>query len=85
MFLLKDLLTAYSSLWNDRHYNSNEDNILKELIKRELLDENSHPRVRKSPHQKFYLSMIRINESKLPSDVQTKLISEYISVMKELA
>lgn len=62
----------------------NSEKTLLETIQKELKDENSHPRVRKGIHEKFYLAIKRINDSSLPEDIQSQLIAIHIKIMEEL-
>ncbi|CEG27522.1 hypothetical protein [Bacillus sp. B-jedd] len=69
------LLGEYRKIWNNRllaisDERTSED-VLKEAVRRELLDENSHPRIRKDSYKKFNISVKRILEAGL--DVRTKL------------
>ncbi|KKK37269.1 hypothetical protein WQ57_15050 [Mesobacillus campisalis] len=64
------LLEKYRTLWNNRqlYTEGNAETTLKEAVTRELKDENSHPRVRRSLYEKFYLASKRIIESDLSPD-----------------
>ncbi|MGM0751120.1 MAG: hypothetical protein ACQET6_04265 [Bacillota bacterium] len=81
------LLEAYRQIWKNRLLIS-EDNssekILKETIKRELLDGNSHPRVRKSKEEKYLSATKRIIESELTGEEKVALIKVHIEMMSEL-
>ena len=87
---LKDdetLLEAYLSIWNNRRILKGEEKpskILAELIRRELLDENAHPRARKAIHDKFHVSVNRVKESSLTDAEKTAIISVYHSVQERL-
>jgi hypothetical protein len=80
------LLNQYRSIWNNRLLQSDEssEEIINEAIKRELLDENSHPRVRRPVHEKFYLAVKRIAESQLIEEDKLALITLHIQVMEVL-
>lgn len=84
----EELLQAYLSIWNNRsvQYEQQQDKegILSELVRRELLDENAHPRVRKSVFEKFYYSMKRLSESDQSSDKIHALTKVYLSQMEQL-
>lgn len=54
--------------------------VLKEAIKRELEDANSHPRVRKSIEVKYFTSTKRITESTLTNDDKVALIQLHIEM-----
>jgi len=81
------LLRDYRLIWNNRHLdlmNGNSQETLFEAIKRELLDENSHPRIRKNKYQKYYFATTRIINSDLSSEVKLQLIEFHIQIMKEI-
>ncbi len=81
------LLNQYKSLWQNRQLITDEntpEQVLKMTIQRELLDENAHPRVRKSLYEKFYQAIKRINESSLVPEDKEELISIHISLMEQL-
>ena len=81
------LLEAYLSIWNNRRILKGEEEpskILAELIRRELLDENAHPRARKPIHDKFHVSVNRVKESSLTDAEKTAIISVYHSVQERL-
>ncbi|OIK09512.1 hypothetical protein [Bacillus sp. MUM 13] len=84
----EELLSSYLKLWNNRQLRKKEqkpEEIVSELIRRELLDENAHPRTRKSSYEKFYLSITRLAESEaLTADEKQVLLSLYIEEMKTL-
>ncbi|MGG0716873.1 hypothetical protein ABE096_04635 [Robertmurraya massiliosenegalensis] len=81
-----ELLIHYRILWNNRvlTVEENSKKTLLDTIQRELKDENSHPRIRKGIHEKFYLAIRRINHSSLPEDIQSQLITLHIKIMEEL-
>ncbi|MGE7603742.1 hypothetical protein ACQKL5_14810 [Peribacillus sp. NPDC097675] len=81
------LLEAYASLWNNRKVMKGDEEpllILSELVRRELLDENAHPRARKPIHEKFHLSVNRVMESSLTDEEKTALISVYCTVQERI-
>ncbi|MGE6260336.1 hypothetical protein ACQKCU_21055 [Heyndrickxia sporothermodurans] len=82
------LFEAYLSIWNNRKpqkgSNSTEDS-LRKLVVVELLDEQTHPRIRKSVEVKFYYAVKRIIESSLNDSEKTALIQYYINVMSEIS
>lgn len=84
----EELLQAYLSIWNKRSiqhgHQQDKEEILSELVRRELLDENAHPRVRKPIFEKFYYSMRRLSESDLSSDKIRALTKVYLSEMEQL-
>ncbi len=73
------LLQQFRSLWSGRKLDSGGDSeqTLKEAIKRELLDEYTHPRLRRSLYEKFYLAVERILQSSLPAGDKLDLIEMY--------
>ncbi|WP_108671476.1 hypothetical protein [Peribacillus acanthi] len=81
-----ELLKCYQQIWNNRIIAEGEDPlaVLQELIKRELLDENSHPRIRKSKYEKFYMSTARLMESSLDENEKSALLQLYLFTMKNL-
>lgn len=81
------MLTQYRKIWNNRilavsDFNSEE--ILKEAIKRELLDENSHPRIRKNKFEKYYSAINRIVNSEITNEAKVALIHVHNQIMDEL-
>ncbi|EIJ78524.1 hypothetical protein PB1_13239 [Bacillus methanolicus PB1] len=78
------LLNQYRSIWNNRLLQSDlsSKEILNEAIKRELLDENSHPRARRPVHEKFYLAVKRMAESPLKDEDKLALITLHIQAME---
>ena len=81
------LLKAYIGLWNNRDMNRFDGSpleALKELVRRELLDENAHPRARKSILEKFYLSVKRVMDSSLTDQEKAALIAVYIEIRETL-
>ncbi|GIN60901.1 hypothetical protein J27TS8_08940 [Robertmurraya siralis] len=85
VFNYDELLRQYRSLWNNRVLQVEKDskNTLLDAIRRELDDANSHPRIRKGLHEKFYFAIKRINRSSLCEDIKTQLIALHIKVMEE--
>ncbi|MDR6998218.1 hypothetical protein [Neobacillus niacini] len=81
------LLDQYRSVWNNRLLsveNRNSEEILKEAIKRELLDENSHPRVRKNKYEKYYSAIKRLMDSNISLETKVHLIEVHNQIMDEL-
>lgn len=82
-----ELLAAYRSIWNQRALDQAGEasqTILTESINRELLDENSHPRIRKSKEVKYYFAIKRILESSLSMESQHELIKLYTDQLEHL-
>lgn len=84
----EELLQAYLCIWNNRsvehEHEQDKKGILLELVRRELLDENAHPRVRKPVYEKFYYSMKRLAESNLSSNKIHALTTVYLYEMEQL-
>ncbi len=75
--MYKELLEIYRNLWNHRILsldNQSEEVVLKKTIKRELLDELAHPRVRSSLSKKYELAIKRILYANAISDSQKLLL-----------
>lgn len=82
------LLMEYRKLWKNRVLETGEisnEEILREAIKRELLDENSHPRIRKNRYVKYYLSIKKLTESSIESQSKLQLIKIYNEQMENLS
>jgi CRISPR/Cas system CMR-associated protein Cmr3 (group 5 of RAMP superfamily) len=80
------LLQDYRSIWNNRLLQiegQKSDQILLEAIKREINDENSHPRIRRNKYEKFYLATKRIIEAPIPSQSKLDLIYLHKNMMEE--
>ena len=73
------ILGVYRKLWNNRTLDSMQslEETLKVAIVKELKDENSQPRVRKSLHEKFFLATKRIIESSLINEDKITLLRIY--------
>ena len=83
----KKLLNAYRSLWVNRELKAvdgNEKEILFEAIERDLKDENAHPRVRKTPHLKFFWAIKRIGQGALSDEEKVGLIEIHIEIVEQL-
>ncbi|MGM0854314.1 MAG: hypothetical protein ACQEWI_17170 [Bacillota bacterium] len=81
------LLEAYRQIWKNRlliSEGTSSEKILKETIKRELLDGNSHPRVRKSKEEKYHSATKRIIESDLTSEEKVSLIKVHLEMVSQL-
>lgn len=84
----KNLLQIYSKLWKNRiveERGDKADEFLREKVKGELLDENSHPRARKNRYEKFYLCLQRVHHSQLSREEKSMIISVYLEEMEKLA
>ena len=80
------LLEAYRSLWHNRKLAGidSAESILLEAVRRELLDENAHPRTRRTVHEKFYLAAKRIVESELDNSDKVKLFELHVKTADAL-
>lgn len=72
------LLELYSSLWNNRSYGSFGE--MEQSILSELADENTHPRLRRSPETKLQITSQMIRHSKLDAE-QQQIIIDYITLL----
>lgn len=80
------LLQDYRLIWNNRLLQiegQDSHQILLEAIKREINDENSHPRIRRNKYEKFYLATKRIIEAPIPSRSKIDLIYLHKNMMEE--
>lgn len=83
-----DLLKNYRELWNNRVlYSTIEDSefILRDAIKKDIMDELTHPRVRKDKMTKFYWAVRRINDSSIDPQIKLELIHVYIEELDKLS
>ncbi|MCM3453244.1 hypothetical protein M3685_04760 [Heyndrickxia oleronia] len=81
------LLELYLSIWNNRkstncHQKSEE--LLKAAVLSELLDEQTHPRLRVSKETKFFFAVQRISNSSLDLSEKMGLINYFIKQMEGL-
>lgn len=83
---MSELIHAYQSLFINRHSTSNIETIdqLKANMQIELLDELTHPRVRKNPEQKLVLAFERIEKSELDPHVKQQLIRLYETIYQRV-
>ncbi|MBM7703302.1 hypothetical protein [Metabacillus iocasae] len=83
------LLHCYKQLWSSRSFASeqsdNSKEVLLQAIKKDLLDEMTHPRVRKTAHVKYHWAIKRILTSSLETNEKLALIEQYTNVYEELA
>jgi hypothetical protein len=87
VFNFDELLAEYRMIWNNRLLatsDSSSEDTLKEAVKRELLDENSHPRIRKNKFEKYYSAINRITQSTISNEAKISLIHLHNGVMEEL-
>lgn len=76
---MKSLIEAYQTLFPFRGaiQSISSMNDLESIIKTELLDELTHPRVRKDSADKFKIALIRIEESSLSEQEKMSLKAFY--------
>lgn len=81
------LLAEYRSIWNHRlleNEGESSEVVLREAIKRELLDENSHPRIRRNKYEKYYLAIRRLINSSLEPEGKLTLIHLHDEIIASL-
>jgi hypothetical protein len=86
------LLNAYRQLWSNRSLrlkhgeetNKEAQDLLYEAVKKDLLDEMTHPRVRQSPDIKLQWGIERIKNGDLEQKMKDELVSFYHSIYNEL-
>ncbi|WHY03603.1 hypothetical protein [Neobacillus sp. DY30] len=86
-FNFDELLAEYRRIWNNRLLavsDGSSEDTLKEAVKRELLDENSHPRIRKNKFEKYYSAICRITGSTISNEAKVALILLHNHVMDKL-
>ena len=81
-----ELLTEYRMIWNNRILAASDssEETLTEAVKRELLDENSHPRIRKNKFEKYYSAISRITQSTISNEAKVSLIHVHTGIMEKL-
>jgi hypothetical protein len=83
-----ELLEEYRQIWNNRILETEgkgSEVTLVEAIKRELQDENSHPRIRKNKYEKYYSAIKRVINSTISLEAKLLLIKIHNEVMEELS
>lgn len=70
----KDIAKAYQALWNNRTFPASTLEEAEKAIDLELLDQRTHPRLRKTPEEKFALAVQRIVDSRLQPIEKYKLV-----------
>lgn len=86
-FNFDELLAEYRKIWNNRLLTTSDrssEDTLKEAVSRELLDENSHPRIRKNKFEKYYSAINRITQSTISNEAKVALILLHNGVMEQL-
>ncbi|WVP28350.1 hypothetical protein V2178_15600 [Bacillus licheniformis] len=68
------LFQAYKTLWKNRTMEGEGREALHQAVDDELNDLGTHPRLRKTKHEKYYQSIRRIVNSQLESEMKLKLI-----------
>jgi hypothetical protein len=82
-----ELLAEYRVIWNNRMLAASDrssEETLTEAVKRELLDENSHPRIRKNKFEKYYSAISRITQSTISNEAKVSLIHVHNGIMEKL-
>ncbi|TDL76845.1 hypothetical protein E2R56_01295 [Rhodococcus qingshengii] len=82
-----ELLAEYRMIWNNRMLDASDrssEETLTEAVKRELLDENSHPRIRKNKFEKYYSAISRITQSTISNEAKVSLIHVHNGIMEKL-
>lgn len=82
------LLREYRDIWNNRALTAmdkNSEEILLGAIKSELLDENSHPRIRKNRFEKYFSAIRRVMNSSISMEAKLQIISLHTNLMDELS
>lgn len=81
-----ELLHAYRKLWSNRTLSvgSDEKKTLEEAIKKELFDEMTHPRVRKSPDKKLLDALKRIIAADISPEEKLELISKHMEMYEKI-
>ncbi|MEH6996471.1 hypothetical protein V7075_27830 [Neobacillus drentensis] len=82
-----ELLAEYRMIWNNRMLAASDrssEETLTEAVKRELLDENSHPRIRKNKFEKYYSAISRITQSTISNEAKVSLIHVHNGIMEKL-
>ncbi|MBT2685765.1 hypothetical protein J7E42_19350 [Bacillus sp. ISL-37] len=80
------ILNEYRTIWNNRRLQSDQspEDILKEAIQRDLKDENSHPRARRTLMEKYYLATKRILEASLTSESKIILLQLHMDLVETI-
>ncbi|MEI5907346.1 hypothetical protein WAK64_09780 [Bacillus spongiae] len=81
------LLEEYKKLWNNRSFTvdkGNEIDVLVSSIKSELLDEATHPRLRRAKEDKLLLAINRIMGSDMTDIAKVKIIQYYVQQFQQL-
>ncbi|TYR79955.1 hypothetical protein FZC66_12495 [Priestia megaterium] len=83
----EQLLAAYQTLWLNRSFLSQteltSEQKLTEAMLKDLRDEMTHPRVRKTPYVKYHIAVRRIIESNLDQSDKVNLITMYTNLLEE--
>lgn len=82
------LLEEYRKIWKHRLLEKgerNSDEVLREAMQRELLDEYSHPRIRKNRYEKYYYAVKKLSDAAIQLEAKLQLIQKYNELMEKLA
>jgi hypothetical protein len=81
-----ELLAEYRTLWNNRMLIADTEEqakeALEEVIQKDIYDQMTHPRTRKTPPIKFYWAIKRIEDSNMKDFHKMGLIHLYIAAME---
>lgn len=81
----QQLIEAFKSVWKDRSSLGQLSlSGMKEMIRMELRDELTHPRVRRKPEEKYRIAMVRINNMDISDEVKQRLASYYESELTKI-
>lgn len=83
---MNEIIQAYKSLYRFRQASTTITTIeqLKQRIRIELLDEFTHPRVRKTPSEKLQIAVDRVEKSDISDIVKEQLIQLYKTVFESV-
>lgn len=83
---MNEIILAYQTLFPFRQASTSIATIeqLEEIIRIELLDELTHPRVRKTTVEKIQIAYERIENSRLSDNLKMKLKKLYMTVFENV-
>lgn len=83
---MNEIIQAYQHLFPFRQASTSITTIeqLEEIIRIELLDELTHPRLRKTPVEKLQIAQERIENSSLSDNLKLNLKKLYMTVYKNV-
>lgn len=82
----EQLLSSYRVLWSNRSLPIEQNALytLEEAIKKDILDEMTHPRLRKSKEKKLIAAIKRIIQSSLTEHEKLELIHIHMMIYERL-